>query len=305
VLKEVFMRGLPTGIKAPSEASHTSSTLFLLESALGWSLPLSQVLKEAYRNDSERNTDGKRAESLESKLSKVKEDVEKAQKEMDWIKTAPQRRQEALEEKKREEEAERERQQVYHRGLQLYITSSQRMKEKRQAGNHALQASRPDCSEEQSTSQVDRIERSSQLHGAMHRQQRERLQQRPETEHRLREEQIQMEAEDDRQVQQMALYIESARRQRALGEPEPSQAPTRRQHREVYAQKMDGWFFWEDSKILDAIRKPPVGGVDWGVLIPGRSLAETTDRARTIRDRARQLFEAQGRAPPKWCYHSR
>ncbi|KAH7312172.1 hypothetical protein B0I35DRAFT_480652 [Stachybotrys elegans] len=322
VLKDVFMRGLPAETTEMSDALHASSTVSLLDSALDWTLQLSQLLKSAYKSDDSseptRKRNMKRVLSLETKLKSLEADLEKARKDMDWIEKAPQREQEALENKQREEEKKRQREEAYHQGLELYIASSRRMKEAgghRSTQSHALseaasQSSQPEHSTERSISLGHHIERSSQLQRATYIRQREEAleQQRKAAEEGAREEKrrIEAEAEDYRrkQEQQMELYIQSARRKRGLDNP--PQAPSRRQHRKEYAEKNDGWHFWEDDRILQTIRKPPASGaIDLDNLIPGRSLAETTERVRTIRDRGRQLFEAEGRAPPKWCYHSR
>ncbi|KND88589.1 hypothetical protein TOPH_06748 [Tolypocladium ophioglossoides CBS 100239] len=92
---------------------------------------------------------------------------------------------------------------------------------------------------------------------------------------------------------QMQLFAESTQRMRAA---EP---------RDEYYEKQ-GWYLWEDERLLDMIRRvvsPDVYALQ--ACLPRRSLEELKRRVVELRDESRRKYEAAGFAPPMWCYSLR
>lgn len=84
--------------------------------------------------------------------------------------------------------------------------------------------------------------------------------------------------------------------------PAPShRAPRRR--KDAYFQKNGKWYYWEDSLLLDMIRKVLKPNIQ--VLkesFTHRSVREVEDRIGVLKDRVRARYEAAGTDPPLWCY---
>ncbi|CAM1505716.1 Fc.00g113530.m01.CDS01 [Cosmosporella sp. VM-42] len=77
-----------------------------------------------------------------------------------------------------------------------------------------------------------------------------------------------------------------------------------RPHRDEYFERHGGWYYWEDDRLLNMVRKvlrPNVG--ELVKLVPHRSARELEERVKSLKDRMRMKYEISNMEPPLWCYH--
>lgn len=88
------------------------------------------------------------------------------------------------------------------------------------------------------------------------------------------------------------------------GSPAPNHSVLYQGKPDEYFVKNGGWYFWEDDRLLNMIRKvlkPNIAVLQ--ELLPHRTEGQVGDRVAVLKDRVRARYEAAETDPPLWCYH--